>query len=103
MSAEVTSQPPVGPIVPIDNGDSDAVVHAAGTHHKASFRWGYFLLLNAIAAVIAVALFMGIQRGDVLDPYMAGTYAWLLAHPMVTSLMAFSPLLASMLVGWGYS
>jgi hypothetical protein len=33
---------------------------------------------------------------------MAGTYAWLLAHPMATSLMAFSPLLASLLVGYGY-
>ncbi len=97
MSAEVTSQPP-----PADT-DQDALVHPAGTHHKASFRWGYFLLLNAIAGAIAVAIFLGIQRGDALDPYMAGTYAWLLAHPMATSLMAFSPLLASLLVGWGYS
>jgi hypothetical protein len=97
MSAEISSQPPSSAV------DDDAVVHPAGTHHKASFRWGYFLLLNAIAAVIAVGIFFAIARGDVLDPYMAGTYAWLLAHPMATSLMAFSPLLASMLVGWGYS
>lgn len=89
MSAEVSSQ--------------DVVVHPAGTHLKPSFRWGYFLLLNAIAAVIAVAIFFALMRGDALDPYMAGTYAWLLAHPMATSLMAFSPLLASLLVGWGYS
>jgi len=97
MSAEVTSPPPVGDV------DPDAVVNPAGTHHKAGFRWGYFLLLNLIAGAIAVAIFFGIQHGEVLDPYMAGTYVWLLAHPMATSLMAFSPLLASLLVGWGYS
>ncbi len=98
MSAEISSQPP-----PAAELDSDVAVHPAGTHHKASFRWGYFLLLNVIAGAIAVGIFFGIQRGEALDPYMAGTYDWLLAHPMATSLMAFSPLLASLLVGWGYS
>jgi len=101
MSAEVT------PRAAIERDDAqvdpNAELNAAGTHHKASFRWGYFLLLNVIAGAIAIVIFFGIARGEVLDPYMAGTYAWLLAHPMATSLMAFSPLLASLLVGWGYS
>lgn len=104
MSAEASSQSPIAndPSA-IPEADADAALHPAGAHHKASFRWGYFLLLNAIAGVIALAIFFGLMRGDVLDPYMAGTYEWLLAHPMATSLMAFSPLLASLLVGWGYS
>jgi hypothetical protein len=88
---------------PAGDVDAEAVVHPAGAHAKGYFRWGYFVLLNAIAGVIAVALFVGIQHGEALDPYMIGTYQWLMSHPMVTSAMAFSPLAASMLVGWGYS
>lgn len=79
------------------------VVHAAGTHPKGVLRWGYFLVLNAIAAVIAVGLFVGVVYADGIDPYMRGTYDWLLAHPGVTSFLAFSPLATSLLVGWGYS
>ena len=107
MAAEVSPNLPSAPgaaDAPEDAPlDADAVVHPAGAHAKGYFRWGYFVLLNAIAGVIAVALFVGIQHGESLDPYMIGTYQWLMAHPMVTSAMAFSPLAASMLVGWGYS
>lgn len=78
-------------------------VNAAGTHPKGVLRWGYFLVLNAISGVIAVAIFVGLFYADGLDPYLRGTYDWLLAHPGVTSLCAFSPLAASLLVGWGYS
>jgi hypothetical protein len=85
---------------------SDAVSHEvnpAGAHPRGVLRWGYFLILNAIAAVVAVAIFIAIFYADGLDPYLRGTYDWLLAHPGVTSAMAFSPLAASLLVGWGYS
>jgi hypothetical protein len=78
-------------------------VHAAGSHPRGVLRWGYFLLLNAIAGVIAVAIFAGVFYADGIDPYMRGTYEWLLGHPGVTSMLAFSPLAASLLVGWGYS
>lgn len=78
-------------------------LNAAGTHPKGVLRWGYFLLLNAIAGVLAVAIFVGVFYADGLDPYLRGTYDWLLAHPGVTSFFAFSPLAASLLVGWGYS
>jgi hypothetical protein len=81
----------------------DAKVHAAGSFPKGLLRWGYFLLLNAIAGSVAVALFIAVFYADGLDPYMQGTYEWLLAHPGVTSLMAFSPLACSLLVGWGYA
>ena len=87
----------------LEETDSDHVVHAAGQFDRPSFRWGYFLVLNGISAVAAIAVFIGIAHGEILDPYMAGTYRWLLAHPLATSVMAFSPLLASGLVGWGYS
>lgn len=79
------------------------LVNEAGTQPKGVLRWGYFLLLNAISAVIAVGLFVGLIFADGIDPYMRGTYDWLLSHPGVTSFIAFSPLAASMLVGWGYS
>jgi hypothetical protein len=85
---------------------SEAVSHEvnpAGAHPKGVLRWGYFLILNAISAVVAVAIFVGIFYADGLDPYLRGTYDWLLGHPGVTSVMAFSPLAASLLVGWGYS
>lgn len=78
-------------------------VNAAGTHPKGVLRWGYFLVLNAISGVIAVAIFVGLFYADGIDPYLRGTYDWLLAHPGVTSFCAFSPLAASLLVGWGYS
>lgn len=78
-------------------------VNPEGSHPRGILRWGYFLVLNAIAGVIAVAIFVGIFYADGIDPYMRGTYDWLLGHPGVTSFMAFSPLAASMLVGWGYS
>jgi hypothetical protein len=78
-------------------------VNPAGTHPKGVVRWGYFLVLNAVAGVISVAIFIGIFYADGLDPYMRGTYEWLLSHPGVTSFCAFSPLAASLLVGWGYS
>src|SRR5215470_4527996 len=75
----------------------------AGSHPKGVLRWGYFLALNAIALVIAVGLFAGVLYADALDPYLRGTYEWLLAHPGMTSAMAFSPLACSLLVGWGYA
>jgi hypothetical protein len=78
-------------------------VHAANTFQRGVLRWGYFVLLNAIAFAIAGALFFGLMGGDALDPYLRGTYDWLLAHPGVTSTLAFSPLACAMLVGWGYS
>jgi len=75
----------------------------AGSHPKGVLRWGYFLVLNAIALVLAVAIFAGVLYADALDPYLRGTYDWLLAHPGATSAMAFSPLACSLLVGWGYA
>ncbi len=79
------------------------VVLPAGSHPKGVLRWGYFLVVNAIALVIAVAIFTGVLYADALDPYLRGTYDWLLAHPGATSAMAFSPLACSLLVGWGYA
>lgn len=78
-------------------------VNAAGTHPRGVVRWGYFLVLNGIAGVIAVTMFVGLIYADGIDPYLRGTYDWLLAHPGVTSFIAFSPLASSLLVGWGYS
>ena len=78
-------------------------VNEAGTQPKGVLRWGYFLLLNAISAVIAVGLFVGLFYADGIDPAMRGTADWLLAHPGVPRVIAFSPLASSMLVGWGYS
>jgi hypothetical protein len=79
------------------------VVLPAGSHPKGVVRWGYFLVLNAIALVIAVAIFASVLYADALDPYLRGTYDWLLSHPGATSAMAFSPLACSLLVGWGYA
>ena len=79
------------------------VVLPAGSHPKGVIRWGYFLVLNAIALVIAVAIFAGVLYADALDPYLRGTYDWLLDHPAATSVMAFSPLACSLLVGFGYA
>ncbi len=81
----------------------EAEVHAADTHPRGALRWGYFLLLNAIAAAVAVTLFVGVLYADGLDPYLQGSYEWLLAHPGVTSVLAFSPLACSLLVGYGYA
>jgi hypothetical protein len=78
-------------------------VHGAGTFQRGALRWGYFFLLNGIAFVLAAAIFIALLGGDALDPYLRGTYDWLLAHPGVTSFLAFSPLTCSLLVGWGYS
>lgn len=78
-------------------------VNPAGVHPKGVLRWGYFIVLNAIAAVIAVGIFVGLFFTDSIDIYLRGTYDWLLAHPGVTSVCAFSPLASSLLVGWGYS
>jgi len=86
--------------------ESEAVSHQvnpAGAHPRGVLRWGYFLILNAISGVVAVAIFVAVFYADGLDPFMRGTYEWLLSHPGVTSAMAFSPLAASLLVGWGYS
>jgi hypothetical protein len=82
---------------------SDAEVNPADAHQRGVMRWGYFLLLNAIAGVIAVSLFVAVFYADSLDPYLQGTYDWLLAHPGATSMMAFSPLACSLLVGYGYA
>jgi hypothetical protein len=84
-------------------GTDTHLVNPAGSHPKGVLRWGYFLVLNAIAGVVAVGIFIGVFYADGIDPYMRGTYDWLLAHPGVTSFLAFSPLASSLLVGWGYS
>jgi hypothetical protein len=90
------------PVTP-PSATADAEVNPAGAHPRGVLRWGYFAVLNAIAMVIAVAIFVGMFYADGLDVYLRGTYEWLLGHPGVTSFMAFSPLAASLLVGWGYS
>jgi hypothetical protein len=99
MAAEVTEKPLSAAAL----DDPEHVVHPAGQYDRAGFRWGYFLVLNGISAVAAIAVFIAIAYGDALDPFMMGTYRWLLAHPLATSAMAFSPLASSGLVGWGYS
>ena len=78
-------------------------VNAPGTQPKGVLRWGWFLVLNGISSVIAIAIFIGLFYADGMDRYLRGMYEWLLAHPGVTSFAAFSPLSASLLVGWGYS
>jgi len=83
--------------------EPDHLVLPAGSQPKGVLRWGYFLVLNAIALVIAIAIFAAVLYADALDPYLSGTYEWLLAHPGATSAMAFSPLACSLLVGWGYA
>jgi hypothetical protein len=83
--------------------ESPHTVLPAGSHPRGVVRWGYFLVLNAIAGVISVAIFAGVLYADALDPYLRGTYEWLLAHPGATSAMAFSPLACSLLVGFGYA
>ena len=65
-------------------------VNPAGTHPRGVLRWGYFLILNAISGVIAVAISLAVYQADSLDPYMRGTYDWLLAHPGATSVMAWT-------------
>ncbi len=80
-----------------------AEVNPADAHKRGVMRWGYFLILNAIASVLAVAFFVGVFYAESLDPYLQGTYNWLLGHPGATSAMAFSPLACSLLVGYGYS
>jgi hypothetical protein len=87
----------------VDTPAEDAQVHAAGTFSRGALQLGYFLLLNAIAGVIATAFFVGIFYADWLDPYLRGTYEWLLAHPGITSMAAFSPMACSLLVGYGYA
>ena len=83
--------------------DVSHAVNPAGSQPRGVLRWGYFLVLNAISGVLAVAIFVGVFYAEGIDPYMRGTYDWLLSHPGVTSFIAFSPLASSMLVGWGYS
>lgn len=100
---EADRAPVDAPTSDAPEADPSADVNAAGTQPRGVLRWGYFLLLNAIAGVIAVAMFVGIFYADALDPFLRGTFDWLLAHPGVTSVCAFSPLAASLLVGWGYS
>lgn len=97
-SAATTTPAAVDP-----QSERDAKVHAADSYERGALRWGYFLLLNAIAGVVAIALFIGVFYADALDPYLQGTYDWLLAHPGVTSMAAFSPLACSLLVGYGYA
>jgi hypothetical protein len=70
--------------------ETSHAVLPAGSHPRGVVRWGYFLVLNAIAGVIAVAIFAGVLYADALDPYLRGTYDWLLAHPGATSAIAFS-------------
>ena len=103
QAASVAAAPAASKLSVEEQARADAQVHEAGSYKRGVLRWGYFLLLNAIAAFIAAAMFIGVLYGDALDPYMQGTYDWLLAHPGVTSLMAFSPLACSLLVGYGYA
>lgn len=102
MAQALPHDPPADDTASVENA-ADAQVNPAGSHKRGALRWGYFLLLNAIAGFIAAAMFIGVLYADGLDPYMQGTYDWLLAHPGVTSVMAFSPLACSLLVGYGYA
>lgn len=81
---------------------SDHPTPAAGAPHDLR-RWGAFVALTVGSAALALALYAVVLRTDALDPALAVFYRWLCAHPVVTGLLAFSPLFAVMLVGWGYA
>jgi hypothetical protein len=98
LSPESRSSAPADPHVA-----AESAVHAADSFSRGALQWGYFLLLNAIAGAIAIAFFVSVFYADGLDPYLMGTYQWLLEHPGVTSALAFSPLACSLLVGYGYA
>ena len=63
----------------------------AGSQPRGVLRWGYFLVLNAIAAVAAVGIFISVFYADALDPYMRGTYSWLLERPTTSLAGRVSP------------
>ncbi len=99
-----TTAPQKAPALPsAGSADLSHEVNPADTQPKGVLRWGWFLVLNAVSGVIAIAIFIGLFYADGMDRYLRGMYEWLLAHPGVTSFAAFSPLTASLLVGWGYS
>jgi peptidyl-prolyl cis-trans isomerase C len=53
------------PVVPVASDNVSHEVNPAGSQPRGALRWGYFLVLNAIAGVIAVGIFIAIFYADV--------------------------------------
>lgn len=86
-----------------DGTEESAEVNAAGTHARPKFNWRYFLLLNAIAAAVTAVLIWVVFEANALEPFWLASAEWFFDHPGVAASLAISPLLMSLLVGWGYA
>lgn len=101
---EVEAQPDAAGAAPSAELDaSSAEVNAAGTHARPRFNWRYFLLLNVIAAAVTAILIWVVFEADALEPFWLASAGWFFDHPGVAASLAISPLLMSLLVGWGYA
>lgn len=80
-----------------------AEVNAAGTHPRPRFNWRYFLLLNLIAAAVTAVLIWTVFEVNALEPFWLASAQWFFDHPGIAAFLAISPLLMSLLVGWGYA
>jgi uncharacterized membrane protein len=74
---------------------------SADPYRKQRIFW--FVTMNLIAMVVAIALFAGFMYGDVLDVVFGKLISGLFEYKLVVVLIAMSPLFASLLVGMAYT
>ena len=74
---------------------------SADPYRKQRIFW--FMTMNLIAILIAVALFAGFMYGDVLDVVFGKLISGLFEYKLIVVLIAMSPLFASLLVGMAYA
>jgi len=81
-----------------------AAVDPAGALPPPNKRRGYtyFLVANAIAFVLAAAVFGAVWWGGVLSRGINAAYDFFFARPALAVTAAMSPLFMSLLIGWAY-
>ena len=81
-------------------GDTAEEVARAGGYVR---RLAWFLVLAGASVALAAAAFYALVDASFIDAHLAGVYRFVLARPALMAVAAFSPLAASLLVGWGYA
>ena len=71
-------------------------------HHGPAARVINFAAANVIALAIAIGLYVAIARSDGSSGFFESTLDFFLRHETAMVLSSVAPLLASLLVGYGY-
>lgn len=98
-TTDVTTKPAAEPV---SAGSGEGGMPTPSSHHRTGARIANFAAVNLIALGAAIGLYVAIARSDGSSGFFERALDFFLRHETAMVLSAVAPLLASLLVGYGY-